>query len=65
MKVHYDKASDTLRVLFSERPIAESDEIRPGVIADFDAQGAIVGLEVLDARKQITRPDVVEIAAAA
>ena len=65
MKIYYDKACDTLRVLFSERPIAESDVIRPGFIADFDAQGAIVGLEILDAHKQITRPDVVEIAAAA
>ena len=38
-------ASNTL----SDKKIRESDEIRPGVIADFDHDGAVVRMEILNA----------------
>jgi uncharacterized protein YuzE len=31
-----------------ETPIVESEEIQPGVIVDFDADGRIVGIEMLN-----------------
>ena len=47
MKVNYDTEVDVLRIVLSERAIVESDENRPGVILDYDADGNIVGLEIL------------------
>ena len=49
MKVTYDSEVDVLRILFRNAPIEESDEDKPGVILDYDKEGNIVGLEVLNA----------------
>lgn len=64
MKVTYDPEVDVLRVVFSSSPIAESDEDKPGVILDYDANGAVVGLEILDASKRMENPRSVEYAVA-
>jgi uncharacterized protein YuzE len=60
MKVVYDGESDTLLITFREERVKESDEVRPGVIADFGYDGAIVRLEVLDASKLIGDPESIE-----
>ena len=64
MKVTYEPEVDVLRVLFTSAPIAESDEDKPGVIIDYDKDGAIVGLEILDASKRVENPRSVEYAVA-
>ncbi|MFO8073411.1 MAG: DUF2283 domain-containing protein [Polyangia bacterium] len=53
MRIRYDEETDTLTITFSERPVRESDEIRPGVIADFDQEGSVVRLEILNASKSV------------
>jgi YD repeat-containing protein len=61
MKVTYDQRTDTLSVIFKEgTPVAESDEDKPGVILDYDAQGNLVSLEVLDASKRVTETRKIE-----
>ena len=62
MKVTYDSEVDVLRVLFRDSPIEESDEDKPGVILDYDKDGNIVGLEVLNASQRIENPRAVEYA---
>ena len=62
MKVTYDASVDVLRILFSDAPIAESDEDKPGVILDYAEDGSIVGIEILDASKHISNPNSVEYA---
>ena len=64
MKVTYDPQVDVLRILLSNAPIEESDEDKPGVILDYDKDGNIVGLEILDASKRVTNPRSVEYAVA-
>ncbi len=53
MKATYDEDSDAFYVRFSNSKITESEEVRPGVILDFDAEGRIVSIELLDARTQL------------
>lgn len=60
MKVTYDKETDTLTIRFSENPIVESDEEKPGIIIDFDEEGNMVGIEVLDASRRVKEPASVE-----
>jgi uncharacterized protein YuzE len=57
MKVSYDPVTDTLTVIFKEEStIAESNEDKPGVILDYDHEGDLVSLEILDASKRVTKP---------
>jgi YD repeat-containing protein len=61
MKVTYDQQTDTLSVVFREgTSIAESDEDKPGVILDYDAEGNLVSLEILDASKRVTETRKIE-----
>jgi uncharacterized protein YuzE len=62
VKVTYDPEVDVLRIILSNVPIEESDEDKPGVILDYDKDGNIVGLEILDASKRIENPRSVEYA---
>ena len=60
MKIIYDRETDTLTVIFTETPVAESDEDKPGVILDYDAAGNLVSLEILDASRRVTSPSRIE-----
>ncbi len=60
MKVKYDKEVDVLYISFSKNKIKESDEDKPGIILDYDKQGSIVGIEILDASKKMKNPARVE-----
>lgn len=62
MKVTYDAETDVLRILFKSAPIDESDEEKPGVIIDYDTNGDIVGIEVLDASERVENPRALEYA---
>ncbi|MGA8184442.1 MAG: DUF2283 domain-containing protein [Terriglobia bacterium] len=62
MKVTYDPEVDVLRILLSDAAVEESDEDKPGVILDYDKDGNIVGLEILEASKRTTNPRSVEYA---
>ena len=62
MKVTYDREVDVLRILFRDAPIEESDEDKPGVILDYDKDGNMVGLEVLNASQRIENPRAVDYA---
>ena len=52
MRIVYDRETDTLTIVFASTPIFESDEDKPGIILDYDADGRLVSLEILDAAKQ-------------
>ncbi len=62
MKVVYDPEVDVLRVVLSDAPVAESDQEKPGVILDYDGDGNVVGLEILNASKRMANPMSVEYA---
>lgn len=61
MKVTYNRGTDTLTVILKDDvPVAESDEEKPGVILDYDQEGNLVSLEILDASKRVTEARKVE-----
>jgi uncharacterized protein YuzE len=56
MKVIYDRETDTLTMILAEAPVAESDELRDGVVIDYDRAGHIVSLEVMNASEHVAEP---------
>ena len=55
MKINYDPDVDILRILLTDAVIEESDEVEAGVIFDYDNQGTVVGIGILDASKRNTQ----------
>ncbi|MCG2589456.1 DUF2283 domain-containing protein [Rhodohalobacter sulfatireducens] len=56
MNIKYDKEADAMYLKFSDSEIAESDEDKPGIIIDYDKEGKIVGIELLDASQRTDNP---------
>jgi uncharacterized protein YuzE len=57
MVIRYDKELDIVYIRFSEKKIVESNEDKPGIILDYDIEGSIVGIEVLNASSQMIQPN--------
>lgn len=54
MKAIYDAKTDTLSIILKpDVEVAESDEDKPGVVLDYDKNGNLVSLEILDASKRM------------
>ena len=53
MKTRYDPKTDAIYVRFADATIAESEEVRPSLMLNFDAAGRIVAIEILDASKHL------------
>ncbi len=64
MKTEYDPEANALYVKFSDDKIAKTEELRPGIILDFDSRGHIVGIEMLDAKQKLSESALRSLAAA-
>ena len=56
MKIEYDQQADAMYIRLRAGVVAESEEVRPGVVLDFDAQGQVLGIEMLDVSKRTDNP---------
>jgi uncharacterized protein YuzE len=61
MKITYDAATDTLTVVLPDAPARISEEEKSGVILDYDADGRLIALEVLDASARVDGVDTVQL----
>ena len=48
MRLKVDKENDALYFRLDESSIVESEEVQPCVILDFNADGKVVGVEILN-----------------
>lgn len=64
MRTEYDPEANAIYVRFSDDDIDHTDEVRPGIIVDYDARGHIVGIEMLDAKKLLSEAALKSLAAA-
>ena len=53
MKAKYDAESDALYVRFSDGAVVDTEEMRPGLMVDLDADGRIIAIELLDASEHL------------
>jgi len=57
MKIKYDKETDVMYIKFSDAEIAESLEEKSGVIIDFDKEGNVGGIELINISKNTASPN--------
>ena len=57
MKIKIDKNSDALYFRLDESRIVESEEIRPGVILDYDNDNRVIGVEFLGISQRATKEE--------
>jgi uncharacterized protein YuzE len=61
MRLKVDKASDTLYFRLDESAIVDSEEVRPGVILDFNERGQAVGVEFLGIHARMTEHELTSL----
>ncbi len=57
MRIKVDRESDALYFRLDESRIVESEEVRPGVILDFDENDRVVGVEFLEISRRATQEE--------
>lgn len=58
----YRSADNAAYLRFSDSKVLESAEVAPGVVFDYDADGRMVGIELLDARAMLPSDALTEAA---
>ena len=53
MKIAYHPDTDSLYIDLASRPSAESREVSPGLVIDYDAEGNVVGIDIDNASKTL------------
>ena len=53
MRLKLDKENDALYFRLDETKIVESEEVETGVVLDYDANGKVVGIEILNLSTRI------------
>jgi uncharacterized protein YuzE len=61
MNVTYDAETDTLTILLRDGGTRLSEEARPGVVLDFDADDHLLAIEIQDASRHVDRVDTVQL----
>ena len=61
MRLRIDKEDDALYFRLNERAIIESEEVRPGVILDFDKEGQVVGVEFLGIKARMPEEELTSL----
>jgi uncharacterized protein YuzE len=60
MRVRVDHGADAIYLNLTDRPIKDSEEVADGIVVDYDFEGRIVGVEILDASKRTDDPEVLK-----
>lgn len=56
MKLEFDPEADAVYLEISDADVERSEQIKPGVVIDFDSDGNVVGIEVLYVGKRTRAP---------
>ena len=56
MKIEFDPIADALYIELADGEVEKTEEIRPGMILDYDASGNVLGIEMLYISKRENAP---------
>ena len=57
IKTSYDPEADAMFVWFGPEDVksADTEEVSPGIMLDFDSEGRVIGIEILDVSERMNR----------
>ncbi len=58
VEVTYDPSVDAMYIKFREGKYKISEEVREGVIVDFDEENRVLGIEILDAAEKVSKESI-------
>ena len=61
MRIHYDEKVDALYLRLDDSKVVESEEVKPGIVLDFNAKKQVVGIEVLDLKRRVPKGDLKQL----
>ena len=61
MRIHYDEKVDALYLRLDGSKVVESDEVKPGIVLDFNSKKQVVGIEVLDFKRRVPKGDLKQL----
>jgi uncharacterized protein YuzE len=61
MKITYDSEADALYIELREATPSHGQDIEPGVLVDLDHEGHVIGFEILDASKRLTKEELSQV----
>jgi uncharacterized protein YuzE len=61
MRISYDEKTDSLYVRLKETPYYETDEVKDGVLLDYDDKGNVIGIEILDASEYLSEDELASL----
>ena len=59
MRIAYYPDTDSMYIDLSEKPSADSKEISPGVVLDYDADGNIAGIDIDNASRKLNLKELI------
>jgi len=62
LKVNYDAEEDILYIVVKEGPVSDSKEVDEDIRLEFDRNGEVAGIEIMNARRSIAKTLAQEIA---
>lgn len=61
MRIRYDEEVDALYIRLDDSKVVESEEVKPGIVLDFNAKKQVVGIEVLDLKRRVPKADLKQL----
>ncbi len=53
MRLHFDQKANALYFRLTDDKIVESEEVRDGIVFDFDERGEVVAIEILNLKERV------------
>jgi uncharacterized protein YuzE len=61
MRISYDEKTDALYLRLKETTYYESDEVKQGILLDYDDKGNLIAIEILDASQYLSADELASL----
>ncbi len=61
MRIRYDEKIDALYFRLDDSKVVESEEVKAGIVLDFNAKKQVIGIEVLELKRRVPKGDLKQL----